>query len=99
MRNPTTVLDPTRRNTEATSFANALHRNIVGQDQAIEEVSLIYQTFLAGLNPPGRPVANLLFLGTHRFWQNPGGGGHGASLVWRSSRLHQDRLRRVPALS
>jgi len=63
MKGSTIVLDPTRRNTEATEFANALHRNIIGQDQAVEEVAQIYQTFLAGLNPPGRPVANLLFLG------------------------------------
>jgi len=57
------VLDPNRRNREATVFADALRRNIVGQEQATEEVAQIYQTFLAGLNPPGRPVANLLFLG------------------------------------
>jgi ATP-dependent Clp protease ATP-binding subunit ClpA len=35
----------------------------VGQDQAIEKVAEIYQMFLAGLNAPGRPVGNLLFLG------------------------------------
>jgi ATP-dependent Clp protease ATP-binding subunit ClpA len=35
----------------------------VGQDQAIEKVVEIYQMFLAGLNAPGRPVGNLLFLG------------------------------------
>ena len=63
MRSLTTTLDPTLRSTDATEFAKALHRNIVGQDQAVEEVAEIYQTFLAGLNPPGRPVANLLFLG------------------------------------
>ena len=63
MRNLPIALDPTRRNTEAIAFANALHRNIVGQDQAVEEVAQLYQTFLAGLNPPGRPVGNLLFLG------------------------------------
>lgn len=63
MRNLTIALDPTRRNTEAAAFANTLHRNIVGQEHAVEEVAQIYQTFLAGLNPPGRPVANLLFLG------------------------------------
>src|SRR5947209_7083525 len=63
MRSVTSALDPTLRSTDATEFANALHRNIVGQDQAVEEVAQIYQTFLAGLNPPGRPVANLLFLG------------------------------------
>ena len=63
MRNLTIALDPTRRNTEAIAFANALHRNIVGQEHAVEEVAQIYQTFLAGLNPQGRPVGNLLFLG------------------------------------
>jgi ATP-dependent Clp protease ATP-binding subunit ClpB len=35
----------------------------VGQDAAVEKVVEIYQMFLAGLNPPGRPVGNLLFLG------------------------------------
>src|SRR5262249_50351004 len=34
-----------------------------GQDPAIEKVVEIYQMFLAGLNAPGRPVGNLLFLG------------------------------------
>jgi ATP-dependent Clp protease ATP-binding subunit ClpB len=63
MRKLSITLDPTRRNTEAVVFAKTLHRNIVGQDQAIEEVAQIYQTFLAGLNAPGRPVGNLLFLG------------------------------------
>jgi ATP-dependent Clp protease ATP-binding subunit ClpB len=63
MKSQAIVLDPNRRSGEATVFANALRRNIVGQEQATEEVAQIYQTFLAGLNPPGRPVANLLFLG------------------------------------
>src|SRR5215469_15128060 len=58
-----TVLDPTRRSHDAREFDNALRRKIVGQDQAVEKVVEIYQMFLAGLNPPGRPVGNLLFLG------------------------------------
>ena len=45
------------------SLTSALRRRIVGQDQAVEKVVEIYQMFLAGLNPPGRPVGNLLFLG------------------------------------
>src|SRR5438309_3558824 len=61
--NLATVLDPTRRSNDAKEFDNALRRKIVGQDQAIEKVAEIYQMFLAGLNPPGRPVGNLLFLG------------------------------------
>ncbi len=58
-----TALDPTRRSSDATEFEAALRRRIVGQDAAVEKVTEIYQMFLAGLNPPGRPVGNLLFLG------------------------------------
>ncbi len=61
--NLATVLDPTRRSSDARDFETGLRRKIVGQDQAIEKVAEIYQMFLAGLNPPGRPVGNLLFLG------------------------------------
>ncbi|MGZ4733860.1 MAG: AAA family ATPase [Terriglobales bacterium] len=61
--NLATVLDPTRRSNDARDFEGSLRRKIVGQDQALEKVSEIYQMFLAGLNPPGRPVGNLLFLG------------------------------------
>jgi ATP-dependent Clp protease ATP-binding subunit ClpB len=59
-----TALDPGRRSKGATEFENALRRKIVGQDQAITKIGEIYQTFMAGLNPPGRPVGNVLFLGT-----------------------------------
>jgi ATP-dependent Clp protease ATP-binding subunit ClpA len=58
-----TTLDPNRRSSDARDFDNTLRRKIVGQDQAVEKVAEIYQMFLAGLNPPGRPVGNLLFLG------------------------------------
>jgi len=58
-----TVLDPTLRSDDAREFENAMRRKIVGQDAAVEKVVEIYQMFLAGLNPPGRPVGNLLFLG------------------------------------
>jgi ATP-dependent Clp protease ATP-binding subunit ClpA len=61
--NLATVLDPNRRSNDAREFDGALRRKIVGQDQALEKVVEIYQMFLAGLNPPGRPVGNLLFLG------------------------------------
>jgi ATP-dependent Clp protease ATP-binding subunit ClpA len=57
------ILDPNRRSDDAQDFDSALHRKIVGQDDAVEKVTEIYQMFLAGLNPPGRPVGNLLFLG------------------------------------
>src|ERR1700760_1116174 len=57
------TLDPTRRSNAAQDFETALRRKIVGQDAAIEKVTEIYQMFLAGLNPPNRPVGNLIFLG------------------------------------
>src|SRR5689334_18760162 len=58
-----TALDPTRRGSEAEEFERNLRRRIVGQGDAIQKMTEIYQMFLAGLNPPGRPVGNLLFLG------------------------------------
>src|SRR5271169_1798762 len=61
--NLATVLDPNRRSNVAGEFDAALRRRIVGQDAALEKVVEIYQMFLAGLNAPGRPVGNLLFLG------------------------------------
>jgi ATP-dependent Clp protease ATP-binding subunit ClpA len=57
------ILDPSRRSSDAQDFDNSLRHKIVGQDDALEKVTEIYQMFLAGLNPPGRPVGNLLFLG------------------------------------
>src|SRR5881227_1776317 len=58
-----TALDPSRRGTDAEDFERNLRRRIVGQDDAIQKMTEIYQMFLAGLNPPNRPVGNLLFLG------------------------------------
>jgi len=60
---PSITLDPTRRSSDAREFESALRRKIVGQDAALETVVGIYQMFLAGLNPQGRPVGNMLFLG------------------------------------
>ena len=58
-----TALDPTIRSSDAVEFEQQLRRKIVGQDAALEKVVEIYQMFLAGLNAPGRPVGNFLFLG------------------------------------
>jgi len=56
-------LDPSRRSAEAKNFEASLRSKIVGQDTAVEKAVELYQIFLAGLNPIGRPVGNLLFLG------------------------------------
>src|SRR6201987_1074179 len=62
-RNVVQKLDPTRSSKRATDFELALRGKVVGQDQAIERVVESYQMFMAGLNPPGRPIGNYLFLG------------------------------------
>jgi ATP-dependent Clp protease ATP-binding subunit ClpA len=56
-------LDPSRRSIVVEDFERALRHKIVGQDPAVDAVVDIYQMFTAGLNPPYRPVGNLLFLG------------------------------------
>jgi ATP-dependent Clp protease ATP-binding subunit ClpB len=56
-------LDPGRRSVESRDFEAGLRRKIVGQDEAVQAVVDLYQVFRAGLNSPGRPVGNLLFLG------------------------------------
>jgi ATP-dependent Clp protease ATP-binding subunit ClpA len=60
---PATTLDPTRRGNAAADFEQVLRRNIIGQEQAIAAAVEVFQTCQAGLNPPGRPLGNLLFLG------------------------------------
>ncbi|MEJ7710669.1 MAG: AAA family ATPase [Pyrinomonadaceae bacterium] len=40
-----------------------LTARIVGQERAVRRLSGLYQIFLAGMNPPHRPVGTMLFLG------------------------------------
>jgi ATP-dependent Clp protease ATP-binding subunit ClpB len=56
-------LDPTRTGREADRLDENLRRRIIGQDEAINHVVSVYQMYLAGMNSPGRPVGNFLFLG------------------------------------
>jgi ATP-dependent Clp protease ATP-binding subunit ClpB len=63
MRAQLPKLDPLRRGFESQEFETALRRKIIGQEDALRAVVDHYQVFLAGMNPPGRPVGNLLFLG------------------------------------
>ena len=57
------ALDPTRTGREAESLEQSLHRFIVGQDEAIQQIVNIYQMHLTGMSAPGRPIGNFLFLG------------------------------------
>src|SRR5579863_2980594 len=56
-------LDPAQTGFEAERLDSDLRKRIVGQDEAIEQIINIYQTNLAGMSSPGRPIGNFLFLG------------------------------------
>jgi ATP-dependent Clp protease ATP-binding subunit ClpA len=56
-------LDPKQRSTDTLEFQTALRSKIVGQEEGVQALVDLYQVFCAGLNSPGRPVGNLLFLG------------------------------------
>jgi ATP-dependent Clp protease ATP-binding subunit ClpB len=56
-------LDPAKTGRDAQSLETGLRRMIVGQDEAIQQIVNIYQMHQTGLNPPGRPIGNFLFLG------------------------------------
>jgi ATP-dependent Clp protease ATP-binding subunit ClpB len=56
-------LDPTIRSTDTRDFQGSLRAKIVGQEEGVQALVDLYQVFCAGLNSPGRPVGNLLFLG------------------------------------
>ncbi len=56
-------LDPTIRSNDTCDFHSSLGAKIVGQNEGVQSLVDMFQVFCAGLNSPGRPVGNLLFLG------------------------------------
>jgi len=56
-------LNPAQTGSEAENLDMGLRKRVVGQDEAIQQIISVYQTYLAGMSSPGRPVGNLLFLG------------------------------------
>src|SRR5712671_500066 len=56
-------LDPTIRSTDTHDFQASLREKIVGQEEGVQSLVDMFQVFCAGLNSPGRPVGDLLFLG------------------------------------
>jgi ATP-dependent Clp protease ATP-binding subunit ClpB len=59
----TKELDTKKRSSTSSHFEDALRKRIAGQDEAVQALVELYQTFCVGLNSPARPVGNLLFLG------------------------------------
>src|SRR3979411_1076122 len=56
-------LDPSIRMPDTRDCESSLRSKIVGQAEGVQSLVDMYQVFCAGLNSPGRPVGNLLFLG------------------------------------
>src|SRR3977135_1689327 len=59
----TIFLDPDKKSPHAQEFEERLTARIVGQERAVRRMSGLYQIFLAGMNPPNRPIGTMLFLG------------------------------------
>src|SRR2546421_8159456 len=59
----TVFLDPDQKSPRAQDFEERLGARIVGQERAVRRMSGLYQIFLAGMNPPARPIGTMLFLG------------------------------------
>ncbi len=57
------LLDPTLTGQEAIRLEDGLRQRIVGQEESIRQILNVYQTYLANMNAPGRPIGNFLFLG------------------------------------
>src|SRR5690349_16695709 len=57
------TLDPTKTSQKARALELGLGSKIAGQEDAIHQVVEMYQTYLSGMSPPGRPIANVMFLG------------------------------------
>ncbi|HWC95134.1 MAG TPA: AAA family ATPase [Candidatus Sulfopaludibacter sp.] len=57
------LLDPHKMGMEAEKLEDNLRKRIVGQDAALRHIVDVYQTYLAGMSPAGRPIGNFLFLG------------------------------------
>jgi len=56
-------LDPSQTGHEAEKLHADLRKLVVGQEDAVDQIVNIYQTYLAGMTSPGRPIGNFLFLG------------------------------------
>ena len=52
------TLDPMPTGSEAKSLEAELRALVVGQDEAIEQIVNVYQTYLSGLISPGRRIGN-----------------------------------------
>lgn len=57
------LLDPEQGSPRSRRFEEALRARVVGQEEAVRSLTSLYEVALAGMNPPDRPIATMLFLG------------------------------------
>src|SRR5580700_8185608 len=57
------TLDPSQTGHDAEKLQDDLRRLVVGQEDAVDQIVNIYQTFVAGLTSVGRPIGKFVFLG------------------------------------
>lgn len=57
------LLDILQTGEEAEKLRVDLHKRIIGQDHTIQQIVNVYQTYLAGMNSPSRPIGSFLLLG------------------------------------
>jgi ATP-dependent Clp protease ATP-binding subunit ClpB len=57
------LLDIRQTGEDAEKLRVDLHKRIIGQDHTIQQIVNVYQTFLAGMNSPTRPIGSFLLLG------------------------------------
>src|SRR3984893_6279073 len=77
-------LDPSIRSADSRDFEGALRAKIVGQAEGVQALVDLDQVFCAGLNSPGRPVGNLLFLRPTRSGTRRAGQPSAEILFWDS---------------
>src|SRR5258706_12115362 len=58
-------LDTQKRSSTSRHFEEELRQRVVGQSEAVQALVDLYEVFCAGLHSAGRPVGNLLFLGSN----------------------------------
>lgn len=63
MAGTSSCLDPHKPGRQAAALEANLRRLVVGQDEAIRRIVELYQMYVTGMNAPGRPIGNVLFLG------------------------------------
>jgi len=56
-------LDPRKSGQLTEALGTKLRRLVVGQDEAIQKILDLYQTYVTGMTSPGRPIGNILFMG------------------------------------